>query len=79
MLSQGQRSAEQLAEMEEEPWFEQEVLAFQGLEGLEEMQELLKTPAQKRAELGIDKFLTSQKQRIEQVSRGSVPGSSRIK
>ena len=37
MLDKGQISAEQLAEMDEEPWFEQEVLAFQGLEGLEEM------------------------------------------
>ena len=75
MLSKGQISSAQLAEMEEEPWFEQEVLAFQGLEGLEEMQEFLKTPAQKRAELGSDKFLTSQKQNVEKFSRKSVPGS----
>ena len=75
MLSKGQITEEELAEMNEEPWFEQEVLGFEGLEGLDEMKELLKTPAQKRAERGIDKFLTSQKQNVEKISRESVPGS----
>ena len=55
--------------MNEEPWFEQEVLGFEGLEGLDEMKELLKTPAQKRAERGIDKFLTSQKQNVEKIQQ----------
>ena len=69
MLSKGQISSEQLAEMEDEPWFEQEVLNFEGLEGLDEMRELLKTPAQRRIELGIDQHLTSQKQNLEKVQQ----------
>ena len=61
MLASGEISKEDLAEMTEEAWFEHEVLAFTGLEGIDEFKELLKTPAQRRMELGIDVHLTSQR------------------
>ena len=42
-----------------------DVLAFQGIGGLEEYAEKMKTPAQQRAERGIDPKLTTQKRDAE--------------
>ena len=61
MLKQGELKFEEFKEICEEPWFESEILSYNGMDGLEEYRELLKTPAQRRQELGIDQFLTSQK------------------
>ena len=58
-----------MAEFRDEPWFEMEVQNFEGLEGLDEYKELLKTPAQRRKELGIDQYLTSQKQNTDKQMR----------
>ena len=55
--------------MEDEPWFEQAIISTHGLEVGPELRELLKTPAQRRHELGIDKYLTSQKQNTEKVQQ----------
>ena len=69
MISTGEISREELAEFRDEPWFEMEVQNFEGLEGLDEYKELLKTPAQRRKELGIDQYLTSQKQNTDKQMR----------
>ena len=61
MLKDEQISPKEFAEFRDEPWFEMEVQNFEGLEGLGECAELMKTPQQRRHELGIDEFLTSQR------------------
>ena len=62
MLEKGEMTHEDFKELQDEPWFETEVMDFKGLEGLEEYKELMKTPAEMRKERGIDIKLTSQKQ-----------------
>jgi len=54
MLKAGDLDPKQIEEFSDEPWFEMEVTSFQNIEGLEEYRELMKTPMQKRQELGID-------------------------
>ena len=58
MLDEGNISPQELKEFQDEPWFEVEVENFDGLEGLnDEYRELMKTPTQRRMEMGIDKYL----------------------
>ena len=61
MLATGQMSTSDFAELQEEEWFEMEIAALEGIEGLEQYKELMKTPAQQRQERGIDPKLKSQK------------------
>ncbi len=72
MHSEGFLTDEDLKELQEEPWFEQAVSDFRGLDGLEEYKDFLKTPAQQRIERGIDPKLTTQrrdKQKADQRKR----------
>ena len=66
MAEAGQITLEQLKEFQEEPWFEIELTNFENIQGIERCQELLQTPAQQRAALGIDPNLTSQRKNVEQ-------------
>ena len=61
MVQTGVLTPKALQELQQEPWLDMVINSSEGLEGLSEAKELLKTPQQRRAELGIDKFLTSQK------------------
>ena len=61
MQMTGQLSNEDFKELQEEPWFELAISDFQGIEGLEAFEELMKTPAQQRLARGIDPNLKTQK------------------
>ena len=64
MLEAGEITTEELAAFRDEPWFEMEVQNFEGLDGLEDCKHLMMTPTQRRQELGIDQYLTSQRNDI---------------
>ena len=64
MLEAGEITTEELAAFRDEPWFEMEVQNFEGLDGLEDCKHLMMTPTQRRHELGIDQYLTSQRNDI---------------
>ena len=61
MLATGQMSESDFKELQEEEWFEMEISGLDGIEGLEQYKDLMKTPAQQRLERGIDPKLKSQK------------------
>ena len=61
MAQTGVLTPEALQELQQEPWLDMVINSSEGLEGLSEAKELLKTPQQRRADLGLDKYLTSQK------------------
>ena len=59
MARTGEMTKDALRQMTQEPWLEMEVSCLE-MEGLEEAKELLKTPRQRRQELGLDVHLTAQ-------------------
>ena len=61
MLANGQMTESDFRELQEEEWFEMEISGLDGIEGLEQYKDLMKTPAQQRLERGIDPKLKSQK------------------
>ena len=61
MLEEGEMSKSDFQELQEEEWFEMEISGLEGIEGLDQYKELMKTPAEQRRERGIDPKLTSQK------------------
>ena len=69
MARTGVLTSEALQELQQEPWLDMVIASSEGLEGLSDAKELLKTPAQRRAELGLDKYLTSQKPSKARVQR----------
>jgi len=65
MLKDKSVSEEMLRDWRAEPWFELAVESFEGVEGLDELGELMKTPQQLRREHGLDVGLTTQRKNKE--------------
>jgi len=61
-LQTGKMTEQEFKDLQEEPWFEDVVEDFKGIEGLGEFKQLMLTPAQQRLARGIDPKLKSQKQ-----------------
>ena len=61
MVQSGELTKDALKDLVRQPWLSMEVNDVEGFEGAVEAKELLRTPAQRREALGLDKFLTSQK------------------
>ena len=65
LAASGELTEVQLDELQENNAIEMNLENFDGFEGLDNYQELMKTPAQQRRERGIDINLTSQKRDLE--------------
>lgn len=61
MLEDKAVTEEMVRDWREEPGFEMEIETFEGVEGLGDIKNLLKTPQQLRREAGLDTGLTSQR------------------
>ena len=61
MVASGELTEAALQDLSRQAWLAMEINDIEGIEGLEEAKQLLRTPAQRRQELGLDKYLTSQK------------------
>ena len=61
MVEAGEMTPAAVRDIQKQPWLAFEVNEVEGLEGLGEARELLKTPQEMRRERGLDRFLTSQK------------------